>query len=349
MTIAHTRPECAKQPVTRGLSWRLGWSLTAAALALAGWWRLRHRRSAAVRVWAPGAGEVLRAGPLRVRVFGTGETVILLLHGIIASGDSFGAVYDDLGRSARVVVPDLLGFGASMDTAGPYDAAAHLGALDAALEVLDLDQQPTIVVGHSLGGVLAIRWAATHPDRTRAVLTFGAPLYRTRAEADQRMVAMGPMAALLAGTGRLPQAFCAWTCRHRRIASWLAVGSRPDLPVPVARGGVNHTWATYSGSFDNLVRDGGWAPALEALDERGIRVVIAEGARDPVPVQGRARVLARQLPSVRYEIHEHADHLLPLADPGWCRALIERVTSPGDDRGTSRGEAGTEATKAWGS
>lgn len=343
MTIGRA-PRPSEQPFTRGLGRRLGWSLTAAALALPGWWWLRHQRSAAVRAWAPGAGDVLRAGPLRVRVFGTGETVILLLHGIIASGDSFGATYDDLGRSARVVVPDLLGFGRSIDTAGPCDAAAHVAALDTALAALDLDRQPTVVVGHSMGGVLAIRWAATHPDRTRAVLTFGAPLYRTRAEANQRMGAMSPMAALLAGTGRVAQAVCAWTCRHRGIASWLAVGSRPDLPVSVARGGVNHTWATYSGSLDSLVRDGGWAPALQALDERGTRVVIAEGAQDPVPVPGRAGVLARRLPNVRYEIHAHADHLLPLTDPGWCRSLIEQATSPDGDPAPTRGEAETEAT-----
>ncbi|MEO7420903.1 MAG: alpha/beta fold hydrolase, partial [Ornithinibacter sp.] len=140
---------------------------------MTGWWWLRHHRSAAVRVWAAGAGDVLRAGPLQVRVFGTGESVILLLHGIIASGDSFGAGYDDLGRSAHVVVPDLLGFGGSMDTAGPFDGAAHVAALDAALAQLDLDQQPTTVLGHSMGGVLAIRWAAANPDRTKAVVTVG--------------------------------------------------------------------------------------------------------------------------------------------------------------------------------
>jgi pimeloyl-ACP methyl ester carboxylesterase len=331
VTIAEAHPTRSEQPVTRGLSRRLAWSPAAAALALPGWWWLRHHRSTAVRAWAPGRGDVLRAGPLRVRVFGTGETVILLLHGIIASGDSFGAAYDDLGRSARVVVPDLLGFGGSMDTAGAFDVAAHVAALDAALAALELDQRPTIVVGHSMGGVLAIRWAATRRDRTRAVLTFGAPLYRTRAEANQRMGSLGPMAALLAGTGPVPQAVCAWTCRHRGTASWLAVGSRPDLPVAIARGGVNHTWATYSGSLESLVRDGGWAPALEALDRWGTRVVIADGAYDPVPVRGRSDELARQFPSIRSEIHEHADHLLPLSNPGWCRDLIEQVMSPDDD------------------
>jgi pimeloyl-ACP methyl ester carboxylesterase len=346
VTIPPVPPAHSDHPARGGLRRRLAWPLSVAAcLALPGWWWLRHQRSAAVQVWAPGSGDVLRSGPLRVRAFGAGETVILLLHGIIASGDSFGAAYDDLGRSARVVVPDLLGFGGSMGTAGVYDAAAHVAALDDALDALGLGQQPITVVGHSMGGVLAIQWAATHPDRVRAVLTFGAPLYLTRAEAHQRIGALGPMAAILAGTGRVAQAVCAWTCRHRGIASWLAVGSRPDLPASVARSGVNHTWAAYSGSLDSLIRDGGWARALEALDERGTRVIIAEGVRDPVPVHGRARSLARQLPSVLCEIHEYADHLLPLSDPGWCRALIERVASPDDDRGRApKSEAGTEAT-----
>lgn len=326
MTTADAHPVLADQPVKCGLGRRLSGSLTAAALAFPGWWWLRHHRSVAVRVWAPGAGEVLRAGPLRVRVFGTGETVILLLHGIIASGESFGATYDDLGRSARVVVPDLLGFGGSMDTTGPFDAAAHLAALDAALGALDLDRRATTVVGHSMGGALAIRWAATHPDRTRAVVTFGAPLYRTREEADQRMGAMGPTVALLAGAGPVPRAVCAWTCRHRAIASWLVVGSRPDLPIPIARGGVDHTWASYSDSLESLVRDGGWAPALQSLAEGGIPVVIAEGAQDPVPVPVPSGMLARRFPSIRHKIHEHADHLLPLTDPAWCRSLIEQVT-----------------------
>ncbi len=343
MTIVNVHPVVGDGPLKLGSRRRLAWSLTAVTLALSGWWCVRHQRSSAVQIWAPGAGDDVRAGPLRVRVFGTGETVILLLHGLIASGDSFGAPYDDLGRSTRVVVPDLLGFGGSRDTAGPYDAAAHVAALDAALAALDLDRQPTTVVGHSMGGALAIRWAAAHSDRTHAVVTFGAPLYRTSAEADERMGAMGPLVALLAGAGAVSQGVCAWSCRHRGLASWLAVVSRPDLPVSIARSGVNHTWASFSGSLASLVRDGGWAPALQALDERGTPVVIADGIRDPVPVPGRSGALARRLPNVRHEIRQHADHLLPLTDPLWCLSLIEQVTSP---KGQPRASPGRSSRSA---
>jgi len=118
-----------------------------AALGLMGgaaWWGWRHSRSKAVAAWDPSAGESVRAGPLQVRVLGSGEPVVLLLHGMVAAGNSFGAVYDRLAERATVVVPDLLGFGGSMATTGRTDSSAHIAALDAALDDLQLQHRPTI-------------------------------------------------------------------------------------------------------------------------------------------------------------------------------------------------------------
>ncbi|WP_324276989.1 alpha/beta hydrolase [Blastococcus brunescens] len=288
--------------------------------AAASWWALRHQRSQAVARWTPGGGRQRRAGPLHVRVLGSGEPVLLLLHGLAGAGNGFGAAYDELAEAATVVVPDLLGFGGSMEATGPTDAQAHIAALDAALTALGLQDRPTVVAGHSMGGVLAIRWAAAHRLRVRAVLTFGAPLYVNRTEADAHIGAIGPMEALLAGDGPLSRAACAWMCRHRTLASWLAVAYRPDLPVPVARSGVKHTWDTYSGAMDGLVRDDGWLPALDALEQ--IPLTLAAGACDPVPAPGRAAELARTRPALRSVVHPEADHVLPLTHPDWCRRLI---------------------------
>lgn len=157
-------------------------------------------------------------------------------------------------------------------------------------------------------------------------MTFGAPLYRDRGEADEHVAGMGRMEALLAGDGLLPRAACAWMCRHRTAASWIAVAGRPDLPVPVARSGVKHTWSTYSGSLNGLIRDTGWYAALDLLGRSGIPVTLAAGAADPVPVRGRAAKLAGTWPSVRHVMHPHADHGLPLTDPGWCRRLMAAAT-----------------------
>lgn len=305
----------------------------------AGSWVWRHQQSTAVAAWAPSRGTSRHAGPLWVRVLGSVEPVVLLLHGMVAAGNSFGAAYDALAEHATVVVPDLLGFGASMDTRRLADAAGHIAALDSALAALGLDQRPTVVAGHSMGGTLALRWAARHRDRVRSVLTFGAPLYRNRAEADEHVAGMGRMEALLAGDGPLPRAVCAWMCRHRTAASWISAVCRPSLPVPVARSGVKHTWSTYTGSLNGLIRDTGWCSALDVLAGAGIPVTLAVGATDPVPVRGRAAELARTLPNVRSLLHPHGDHGLLLTDPQWCQALIADAVRQNVDLGRSHDQS----------
>lgn len=315
------RPESVNTDVMQSGRLVVQWAGLGLAAGI-GWWTWRHGHSATVAAWSAGSGAQRRTGQLSVRTVGSGEPVILLLHGMIAAGNSFGAAYDELADVATLVVPDLLGFGASMQTSRPIDAEAHIRALDDALRVLGLDRRPTVVVGHSMGGSLALRWAARHTDRVRLVVTFGAPLYLNRGEADQHVAAMGRMEASLAGDGIPSRVLCAWMCRHRTLASWIAVAYRPDLPVPVARSGVKHTWATYTGSMGGLIRDDGWREALDRLAKARIPVHLAAGVRDPVPVVGRAEELACSHPNITVAVHPYADHGLPLTDPEWCRRLI---------------------------
>ncbi|MDQ2706454.1 MAG: alpha/beta hydrolase, partial [Actinomycetota bacterium] len=266
---------------------------------------------------APGTGRSRRAGALRVRTFGCGDPVIVLLHGLLASGDYFGAGFDRLGEQATVVVPDLLGFGRSLAAPTPLTAAAHLAALHEMLHALGLGTRPISVVGHSMGSLLALRWAVELTGRVRGVVGICPPLYRDVAEADAGLARMGRMEAVLAGDGLLPRAMCAWMCAHRNAASWVAVAARPDLPVPLARAAVRHTWDTYRGSLVDVVRSRAWEPALDHLGSAGVPVTLLEGARDPVPVPGRAAALG-----VEHWVHPDATHYLPIIDAPWCVARI---------------------------
>ncbi|MHA6781785.1 alpha/beta fold hydrolase [Pseudonocardia saturnea] len=300
----------------------VGRQIAASGAAGAAVWGIGHAGSPAVRRWRAGAGGSVRAGPLQVRTFGSGRPVVLLLHGMTAAGNSFGAVFDGLGGSARVVVPDLLGFGGSMVASGPVTGEDHLVALDAMLAELGLANEPLVVAGHSMGGPLALRFAARHRDRVHGVVTLCAALYRDAAEADAQVTLMGPAEAVLVGDGPLPERFCRLVCRYRTVAGWVAVATRPDLPVPVALAGVQHTWDSYRGSLNGLLRTPEWEPALHRLGAAGVPVTLAEGARDPVPVPGRAAELAAAAPTVRHLIHPTATHLMPLTEGGWCAGLI---------------------------
>lgn len=198
-------------------------------------------------------------GPLGVRTFGAGDEVVVLLPGIAASGSFYGAAFDRLGDIATVLVIDPIGFGRSMvekDSGASFGLADHQNAIIDVLSSPEFASRPVTLVGHSMGASLALSVAAASsegPEITVAgVILFDAPLFVSEREARQRIAGMGWFEALLA-TGPLAQSVCAWMCRHRLLASYVAVAISPSLPIPVARDGVQHTWRSYTGAMDSIV------------------------------------------------------------------------------------------------
>ena len=99
-----------------------------------------------------------------------GHTV-LLLHGNNFAGFYFGNVIDALRKVGfRVVVPDQIGYGRSSKPAIPYsfhDMAANTRRL---LETLKIPR--VMVVGHSMGGMAAARFATQNPELTERVVLY---------------------------------------------------------------------------------------------------------------------------------------------------------------------------------
>ncbi len=297
--------------------------------AAGGGWLVRHRCSLAVRRWHPGNGVRRMAGELSVRTAGSGDRVVILLHGLTASGDFFGAAYDSLADHAQLVTCDLLGFGRSLSEHGSdYTLEAHLDALDRMAHELQLDGCKLTVAGHSLGAVLALHWAARRTD-VQSVVCFSAPLYAGADEADERIAAIGVMERIFAPQGAVSRAVCGWMCRHRAIAQWIAVALQPQWPVAIARMAVRHSWASYLGALNGVIRHGGWETSLRALDAAHVPVLLADGAGDPVGVPARASELAARYRNVTAVTHPTARHELPITHPNWC---VHRLTSPRHDK-----------------
>lgn len=88
---------------------------------------------------------------------------IVLLHGQGGFAAMWMPVLPDLVTTHHVVVPDLPGLGASEAPEGPPDADTVLAWLG---ELIDQTcAAPPVLVGHSLGGSIAARFAAVHGDR----------------------------------------------------------------------------------------------------------------------------------------------------------------------------------------
>ena len=129
---------------------------TAMVVVLVAAWQIAHRTSPLVRRWAPSSFPRRAAGPLSVLDSGSitrrgDEEVVVLLHGLGATGTYFGAFYDGLSRDRRVVIVDLLGFGYSLDEKRrDFGVDAHVGALDDALAALGLGEARVVLAAHSM-------------------------------------------------------------------------------------------------------------------------------------------------------------------------------------------------------
>jgi pimeloyl-ACP methyl ester carboxylesterase len=94
--------------------------------------------------------------------------VLLLVHGIAGSSQTWEEVIGPLARDYTVIAPDLLGHGESAKPRGDYSLGAYASGLRDLLAVLGHDRAS--IVGHSLGGGIAMIFAYQFPERTERMV-----------------------------------------------------------------------------------------------------------------------------------------------------------------------------------
>ena len=107
----------------------------------------------------------------RVAVSGSGEPVFLCLHGLVDDLTIWDRLAPELADRGTVARYDQRGHGEAGSPTGPYSrddlAADAVGVLDR----LDVDR--AVLVGHSMGGIMAMAAAVNHPDRIAGLVLIG--------------------------------------------------------------------------------------------------------------------------------------------------------------------------------
>ena len=110
-------------------------------------------------------------GPDEVEgALGSDVPPLVLVHGFMGHRDDFIGVAPRLARNRRVIAPDLRGHGDSDAGPGPLGWSFEQLVKDL-LDLLDhLEIERCDLLGHSMGGMLTLRFALAHPERIRSLL-----------------------------------------------------------------------------------------------------------------------------------------------------------------------------------
>lgn len=300
---------------------------------------------------------LLHGHRVHYRVAGAGPPVVLI-HGMVNSSRHWEAVAAPLADGYTVIAPDLIGHGDSATPRGDYSLGAHAAAVRDLLAAIGVDG--ATIVGHSLGGGVAMQFFWQFPQRTeRLVLVSSGGL--------------GPEVSPLLRTAALPGASgLLAAAADRRVVDGLArLGARLR-----ARGsGTGVQLQAVARALRPLERPGAREAFVQTLrsviDVRGQRVsardrlylldgmptLIVWGERDHTIPIAHGRAAHEAIPGSRFATLPRAAHFPNLEDPEGLAALLrsflestaparfedaawgERVTPPPEPRAPRRAAA----------
>ena len=245
-----------------------------------------------------------------------GGSPMLFIHGLLGSHRSWRRLVDRLSDGHRVLAPDLFGHGASAKPMGDYSLGSHAATLRDLLDELKIDR--VTLVGHSLGGGIALQFCYLFPERVeRLVLVSSGGLGR----------AVSPLlrsATLPGAEWVLPLIASSWVRGpvETMARSLTRVGWRPS-PM------LSEGWFGFTSLRDAESRRAFLATTRGVIDPGGqtvtahdhlpmavdIPTLIVWGGQDRIIPCAHAESAHRAIPASRLAIFEQAGHFPHLDEP----------------------------------
>jgi 3-oxoadipate enol-lactonase len=245
---------------------------------------------------------------------GQGPAVVLL-HGFPLSSAIWREQQRALSDRFRVIAPDLRGHGQSPAPAGPYAMAALAQDVLALLDALQVHQ--STIVGHSMGGYVALAALKQAPERFAALGLVASQTAADSAEARQNRQRLAERVAKEGSKA------VAETMVPRLFAPDLA----PDSPIIAAARDLMLATPP-AGIIGVLQAMAARADATELLRHLRMPILLLAGARDQVIAVDKARAMAALNPLVKLETIEGAGHMPMLEQPQATTEVLRKFLQP---------------------
>ncbi|MEO3757513.1 alpha/beta hydrolase [Mycobacterium sp. B14F4] len=260
------------------------------------------------------------------RVAGSGPA-ILLIHGIGDNSTTWETVQSKLAQRFTVIAPDLLGHGKSDKPRADYSVAAYANGMRDLLSVLDIDR--VTVIGHSLGGGVAMQFAYQFPQLVDRLVLVGAGGVTREVNIALRFASL-PMGSEALALLRIPFVLPALQMVGRATGGLFGSSGLgrdipqmlrilADLPEPTANSAFARTL--------RAVVD--WRGQVVTMLDRcyltqSVPVQLIWGTRDSVIPVSHARMAHAAMPGSRLEIFDGSGHFPFHDDPDRFVEVVEK-------------------------
>jgi pimeloyl-ACP methyl ester carboxylesterase len=238
--------------------------------------------------------------------------VVVMIHGIASSSSTFTYVMPLIEPTHRVIAIDLLGFGSSpRPEHAEYTLEEHVAAVAHTIRSLRL-HEPFILVGHSLGCLIATRYAATHGSHLAKLVLVSPPVYLSPSE-------IGDPLTRLKMTGYL-QAYQYLRANKEFTLAHAALVSRL-LPIEHVMEITEDTWTPFVKSLEHCIESQTVVSDLARVDHP---VEVVYGRFDEFLVPENVAIIGR-MRGVTTHVVNASDHVIrkPMA-----RVVAKAIDAP---------------------
>lgn len=224
---------------------------------------------------------------------------LLLVHGLMVTGEMFEPVIEHFAARHRVIVPDLRGHGQSRALPPPYTAAQLASDLSLLLDHLGIDS--TAVLGYSQGGAIAQQLALDESKRCNRLVLACTYAHNTATFREKLEGRLFPMLVQLFGLKRMAKIVVSVGAKHlsKERAGWL-VGIMADQDQKLMVSAWREAMA-----FDSRRR----------LGKIKCPTLIVSGSNDQAVPMHHAEMLHDRIAGSRLVIVDGADHSLIWTHP----------------------------------
>jgi pimeloyl-ACP methyl ester carboxylesterase len=234
---------------------------------------------------------------------------VLLVHGFPLDYTMWDAQIEALSKHARVIAPDLRGFGQS--PLGPIDPTngitmeRYADDLAEFLDELNLGDQPIVFVGLSMGGYIAWQFARKYSSRLRALALLDT---RSLADTDEARAGRIKMAEKVAewGSGRVAEMM------GPKLVAPSAFEEMPAVVTAVRRVVQSTSPASIAAAQRGLAA----RPDMTSfLPQIKVPTLVIVGDQDAISPPAEMKAIAAAIPNAEFVVIPNSGHMTTMENP----------------------------------